>query len=156
MWIDGCTADGKNIRIREIEESEIAKVFALETDVFSDAWTMNGIKETFSQKTARIAGAFEGENLCGYLIIYFILDEAEIARIAVDEHFRRMGIAGGLMEWLHEFAKEQNVTRILLDVRESNAGARAFYEKWGFTIDGIRKNFYSDPVESAVLMSKER
>ncbi|MCQ2508663.1 MAG: ribosomal protein S18-alanine N-acetyltransferase [Dorea sp.] len=142
--------------VKLIDETDIPKVAELEKEIFSDAWTEGGIKESFEQKQARIAGAYVDGELKGYLIIYYVLDEAEIARIAVSEDARRLGLAGELMDWLLAFSEEHDIERILLDVRESNVAARAFYTKWGFQIDGIRKRFYTDPVESAVLMSRDR
>lgn len=143
------------IAVKLIEESEIPVVAALEKVIFSDAWTEQGVRETYKQKQARIAGIYSDGVLKGYLIIYYVLDEAEIARIAVSEDARRLGLAGELMTWLLDFSKEEGLERILLDVRENNVAARAFYTKWGFQIDGIRKRFYEDPVESAILMSRE-
>ena len=80
--------------------------------------------------------------------------KGEIARIAVDETVRRQGVGRGILDYVCEWCKKENVKRLLLDVRESNASARAFYEQYGFIVDGIRKNFYNGPNENAVLMSK--
>ncbi len=146
----------EKIEIREISEQEISQVAALEKDIFSDPWSSQGIRETFEQNQARIVGAFADGRMAGYLIVYYVLDEAEIARIAVNQEYRRLGVAGELMRWLLAFLDEQGLTRILLDVRESNLAARTFYEKWNFQVDGIRKRYYQNPEESAVLMSRER
>lgn len=139
---------------RNITETDIPNVATLEAHGFSDAWTAQSICETFCQSQAFIAVAEMDDQLAGYCIVYYVLDEAEIARIAVDENVRRQGVGRGLLDYVCACCKEKKIERLLLDVRESNAGARAFYQQYGFAEDGIRKNFYDQPKENAVLMSK--
>ncbi len=139
---------------RNMTEQDVAQIAELEKKVFSDAWTSTGIYETFCQNQAFVAVAECNEEIVGYCIIYYVMDEGEIARIAVDEKVRRQGVGRGLLDLVCECCKMQNVHRLLLDVRESNEGARRFYEQYGFTVDGVRKNFYDQPKENAVLMSK--
>lgn len=135
-------------------EKDIAGIAVLEKHVFSDAWTEQSIYETYCQNQAFIVVAeCEGE-VVGYCITYYVLDEGEIARIAVSEKVRRQGVGKGIMDFICEWCKENQIERLLLDVRESNVGARAFYQQYGFAEDGIRKNFYEKPRENAVLMSK--
>ena len=78
-----------------------------------------------------------------------------IARIATAPSMRRQGAAGQMFQELVAFCEEQQITRIMLEVREGNEAARRFYEKCGFTEDGIRKNYYENPQENAILMSKD-
>ena len=73
----------------------------------------------------------------------------------MDETVRRQGVGRRILDYACECCKKENVKRLLLDVRESNASARSFYEQYGFLVDGMRKNFYEKPNENAVLMSKE-
>lgn len=138
---------------RNLKECDIEAIVALEKNVFSDAWSSQSIRETSNQKQAFITVAEEGGVVVGYCIIYFALDEAEIARIAVDESMRRQGIARRLLDYTCKCCKEKGTTCLLLDVRECNQSARAFYKNYGFAEDGIRKNFYENPKEDAVLMS---
>ena len=100
------------------------------------------------------AMAKENEEIVGYFLCYFVLDEWEIARIAVSPNARRKGIGQCLFDYMMSTCKEKKMVRILLDVRESNFPAISFYKKNGFTVDGIRKNFYGGiQPEHAVLMS---
>lgn len=139
---------------RNIAETDIPNVAALEACTFSDAWTEQSVYETFCQSQAFIAVAESEDELVGYCIVYYVLDEGEIARIAVDEKARRKGVGRGLLDYVCKCCQEKQIERLLLDVRESNVGARAFYQHYGFEEDGIRKNFYEQPKENAVLMSK--
>ena len=142
------------MEIREIREDEIVQVADLEQEIFSDAWSENAVRETWSQEHSIVLGAFKGQFLEGYLIVYYVLDELEIARIAVHPSGRRQGIAGALLENLEKKGEELGFARWLLDVRESNQAAIALYKKYGFSEDGKRKNFYTNPIESAILMSR--
>ncbi len=139
---------------RNMTEQDVAQIAELEKKVFSDAWTSTGIYETFCQNQAFVAVAECDGEITGYCIIYYVMDEGEIARIAVDEKVRRQGVGRGLLDFVCECCKIKNVYRLLLDVRESNESARRFYRQYGFTVDGVRKNFYDQPKENAVLMSK--
>ncbi len=141
------------LSVHKIEEREIAGVAVLEAAVFSDAWTEQGIRESASQGQAFVLVAKEEDELFGYCIVYYVLDEAEIARIAVDEKYRGQGVGRMLLDAVTERCRDKGITRLLLDVRESNAGARAFYKAYGFAQDGVRKGFYEAPKEDAVLMS---
>ncbi len=138
---------------RKIEEAEIAKVAVLEKNIFSDAWSQDSISETYRQSNAIIVVAEEDSNIVGYCIFYYVMDEGEIARIGVDEKLRGQGVGRSLLDYVCAFCHKNEIERLLLDVRESNTSARRFYEKYGFVIDGLRKDFYDAPKEHAVLMS---
>lgn len=128
---------------------------ALEQKIFSDAWSLSGLAETFEQEHTLLIGAWEGEKLAGYVIFYYVLDEGEIARIAVDQTFRRKGVGRCLIGALEVACEEKGINRILLDVRKSNESAREFYRKTGFSEDGSRRGFYTNPSEDAILMSRD-
>ena len=139
----------------KITEEEATKVAALENEIFPDPWSEKGISDTIHQSHAFIAVAKEADDIAGYCILYHVMDEGEIARIGVGRDCRRMGVGKRVLDYVVEECKVLGVERLLLDVRESNLGARAFYQNYGFKEDGIRKNFYDNPKEHAVLMSKE-
>lgn len=134
-------------------EKDIKYIAALEAKTFSDAWTEQSVRDTFEQKQAFITVAEDDSEVVGYCIIYYVMDEAEIARIAISEDVRRKGLGKGLLDYTCKCCREKQIEKLLLDVRESNEGAIAFYKKHGFQTDGIRKNFYEMPKEDAVLMS---
>lgn len=138
---------------RKMTDKDLAYVAELEREAFSDAWKEQSILDTLRQQQAFIAVAATEGAVVGYCIVYFVMDEAEIARIAVSRKSRRQGIARRLMDYTCECCREKEIRRLMLDVRESNEAARAFYQKYGFETDGIRKDFYDLPKENAVLMS---
>lgn len=135
--------------------SDAEGIAALERAAFSDAWTEKGIIDTFHQQQAFIVVAEMDEQIVGYCIVYYVLDEGEIARIAVSDSCRRQGVGRAVLNEVNNICLQERISRILLDVRESNDVARAFYKQYGFVEDGMRKNFYDMPKEHAVLMSKD-
>lgn len=145
----------KMLSVRKCTEQDISAIAQLEKDTFSDAWSQSGILETYSQAQAFIVVAEQADTIVGYCILYYVLDEGEIARIAVDQKCRRQGAGRAILEKVQCLCHEIGVSKLMLDVRESNSAARSFYQKLGFEEDGIRRNFYEMPREHAVLMSME-
>ena len=142
------------LAVRRAKEQEIEEIARLEQEIFSDPWSLAAIRETWGQKQARILGAWLDGQMAGYVIVYFAADESEIARIAVDEKFRRQGVAGALLDEMESVLAGKGIARLMLDVRKSNAAALRFYLSRGFKEDGVRKNFYTNPIEDAILMSR--
>ena len=141
--------------VRELKIEDSAAVAEMEQQIFSDPWSEKSVLDTVRQKQSVCFAIEKAGHLLGYLLAYHAADEAEIARIAVQKEARRQGAAGKLMLELENYCVEQHIRTLLLDVRESNEAARSFYTKHGFTEDGIRQAFYSNPSEDAVLMSKQ-
>lgn len=96
----------------------------------------------------------EGE-VAGFVVISIVLDEASILNIAVKPSLQRRGLALALLRAAQAAIRESGGKRCLLEVRESNTAARRLYEKLGYRVDGIRKNYYPGPsgCEDALLMS---
>ena len=95
-----------------------------------------------------------GINIAGFIILRQIADESELLQIAVGKAYRRRGTAGCLMSAAFGWAHGRGIKSIFLEVRESNAAAIALYAKHGFTNIGIRKNYFTEPIENAVLMRR--
>ena len=127
----------------------------MENQSFSDAWSEKAVLETLRQPTALCLVAEKAGRRVGYLLAYQAADEIEIARVAVVEEVKRQGVGTALMKKLQEEGTQRKARKILLDIREKNHMAQAFYEKIGFKEDGIRKRFYTEPEEDAVLMSMQ-
>jgi len=93
----------------------------------------------------------KGCKVCGYALLR-CFDDAELIMIAVDPLYRRRGIGEMLLEELISEAKKREAAGIFLEVRESNEAARAMYEKAGFVVTGVRRDYYHAPRENAVIM----
>lgn len=143
------------LTIRRMKESDIPEVARLEKEIFPDPWSEGAISETFEQEQTLLLVAYADRKLIGYLILYFVLEEGEIARIAVIPECRRQGVGARMLLELEDLCEDNGITKLLLDVRESNETAISFYTSYGFVQDGVRRNFYSDPQEDGILMSRE-
>ena len=145
-----------NVRNISGTDTEILEdIAALEEDIFEDAWSQKEIAGTVEQKTAFCRCIYCDDEVAGYFLCYHVLDECEIARIAVKKEFRRQGIGQQLFDEMVRGCNEMGVSRILLDVRAGNVPAISFYEKNGFAVDGIRRDYYGGDIpEDAILMSR--
>ena len=103
----------------------------------------------------KVFALFREKKVAGFLILSTVLDEAEILEVAVLENLRRCGLGSELMDEIFGWCAKNEISKIFLEVRESNFPARTYYKKFGFVENGLRKNYYREPVENAVLMSKE-
>ena len=124
------------VRVMTIEDG--AAVAEMEHQSFSDAWSEKAVLETLRQPTALCLVAEKAGRRVGYLLAYQAADEIEIARVAVVEEVKRQGVGTALMKKLQEEGTQRKAGKILLDVREKNYTAQAFYEKTGFKKDPAR------------------
>ncbi len=120
---------------------------------FSEPWSKNSILESLAHNT-KFFVAQTGDTLLGYIGLNFVLDEGYITSIAVIEEYRKKGVATKLIKACFDFAKENKLSFVSLEVRTSNKAALSLYEKMGFSKEGIRKNFYSKPNEDAIIMTR--
>lgn len=141
--------------VRRMGAEDAAAVAEIEYQSFPDPWSQKGVLETVANPQTICLTAEKTGRIVGYLLAYRAGDEAEIARVAVIREQQKQGIGRKILEILKESCREEKIQKLMLDVRKSNEGARAFYTKAGFIEDGIRRGFYSKPQEDAVLMSQE-
>lgn len=141
------------MQVRPMKMSDCEQVAAIEAVSFSVPWSLNAFTETLEMDNYRYFVAEEEGEILGYCGFSFVLDEAEIPNVCVKESARRQGVGRQMMDVLVKEASAMGISRLLLEVRVSNHGARILYESLGFTVDGIRRNFYEKPVENAFLMS---
>ena len=128
-------------------------ILDIERESFSDAWSENMFLELLANP---VTGGFVAENngeVLGYIFFYNIKPEVQIINIAVRKSAREKNIGSLLLESVLDF---DDFERATLEVRESNFPAINLYRKFGFKVDGLRKNYYFNPKENAVLMSLDR
>ena len=138
-----------------MDRSHLESIAALERQCFSVPWSIPMLEEELFNPQASFLVA-EGENgqVLGYAGLQVVLDEGYIANIAVDPKWRRQGLAGELLEVYCRFA-QAHLAFLTLEVRASNEAAIALYVKHGFVQAGVRKNYYQDPKEDALIMTRE-
>ena len=136
-----------------IKYRHISQIAKLEEVCFSTPWSEKVIEDAY--KTGTKFFVFEKDNIVlGYVGISAILDEGYITNVAVFPEYRNQGIASALLEYLFDIANDNGLSFISLEVRESNQNAISLYQKFGFKTEGKRKNFYTNPTEDALIMTK--
>ena len=138
-----------------MNESHVAQVAALEKLCFSDPWSEASITSELENPLSLWLIAEENGAVCGYVGSQTVLDETDMMNIAVHPDCRRKGIAAALITELVSRLKARGSRVLRLEVRESNFSAIALYEALGFTQLGLRKNYYRNPKENALILGKE-
>ncbi len=142
------------MQIRPMKREDCEQVAVIEAASFSMPWSLRAFTDTVEKQNFRYFVAEEAGEILGYCGFLYVLDEAEIPNVCVKESARKRGVGRQMMTVLMEEAKKLGMAVLYLEVRESNQPARGLYKSLGFEENGIRKNFYEQPVENAVLMSK--
>lgn len=144
-----------NYKLVPMDRSHLAGVAELERMCFSAPWSEAMLEEELYNDTASFIVA-EGEDgqVLGYAGLHVILDEGYIDNVAVRPVCRRQGIADRLLDVFCRFG-QANLAFLTLEVRPSNTAAVALYEKHGFREAGRRKDYYENPKEDALLLTRE-
>ena len=139
--------------IRSLKREELPQVAKLEQLCFSHPWSEKSLTDSFDNPSAVFLAAFDGE-VRGYVGAEVNYDGIYILNVAVHPDFRRQGIGKRLIESLIENSSEE-ISFITLEVRPTNSAAVEMYASLGFEEVGRRKNYYSEPTEDAIIMTKE-
>lgn len=127
----------------------------IERICFSDPWSRQMLSEHLENECNRSLAAWDRDGvLLGYVGLLAVLDEGHITNLAVHPEYRRRGVASALLDALDRLAVERRMAFLTLEVRASNAAARALYAKHGYEVVGCRKNYYEHPREDAVIMTR--
>jgi len=144
------------LTIRSYEPRDISAIIALESACArAPQWGKAFWRTNFLNDAAR-RGVFVSEideQVCGYLVVSYAVEIAELESVAVGESARHSGVGQALCEHAMQWARGQGAKTMELEVRESNATAVALYRRLGFVEQGKRVKFYRDPIEDAVLMA---
>ena len=145
----------KGARIRAFRREDIPGVASIgEESPEAASWTSENY-ETLDMSGGYLALVAETTgSVSGFVISRRMLDEGEILNLAVRRQDRRKGQGRALLSAALEQLQRGGVSRVYLEVRESNAAAIAFYQKQGFSKSGRRPGYYRDPAEAAILMEK--
>ncbi|MBQ1587197.1 MAG: ribosomal protein S18-alanine N-acetyltransferase [Ruminococcus sp.] len=142
------------MRIEKMTAACIDAVAAIEAECFSHPWSKKSLEESLEKENSLFLVAVEDEKVIGYVGMEVIVDEGYIFNVAVSADYRRRGVGYALVRELVTYSMKNSLCFITLEVRESNSAAISLYSKFGFIKAGERKNYYSDPTEAAVLMTK--
>jgi ribosomal-protein-alanine N-acetyltransferase len=139
--------------VRPAVASDMIAVLDIEAHAFSDPWHRASFERLIGDMRVHFAVATSADiGLAGYVVAWYVMDEGEIANLAVALPARRRGIGGVLLDSAIAVARTRAVTTLYLEVRDSNQVARALYESRGFHQITRRRRYYRRPVEDALVL----
>ncbi len=137
------------------DPSMLPAILAIENAAFTCPWSEKSFAEAFASEHITVYAALTPDGtVAGFSCLMAYGEEGEILNIAAHPEMRRQGIGQMLMDAMLAEGTENGVRDFYLEVRESNAAARHLYDKNGFEALGIRKRYYTNPVENAIIMRK--
>ena len=144
------------VDIRKLTLGDLSDIERIEQRVYPTPWSRSMFAGELAKPSSICLGAFDVEGrIAGYLIVSRYVDAWHIMNVAVDDVRRRAGIASRLLESLFELTAGDAHRGYTLEVRISNKGAIALYEGFGFEASGVRRGYYTDNREDALIMWRE-
>lgn len=144
----------KFMKIIQLTNNNIDDIFLIEKKCFSHPISILNLKEDLNNGKYVFIGCEINQIIIGYCGVFITSKEAYINNIAVLQEFRKKGVASKILSEIINIAKEKCCEFITLEVRESNTSAINLYKKLGFKQMGMRKKYYREPVETAIIMTK--
>jgi ribosomal-protein-alanine N-acetyltransferase len=141
-----------DIQLRDMVSADLFKVADLERRLFSDPWSIDSFRGALRSQNQVFLVCDDDGTIAGYCGMLMVPGEGQILNVAVDENYRRRGLATEMMNSMVDIGTTNEVFLYTLEVRESNAPALALYKSLGFVPTGRRKGYYKNPEEDAILM----
>jgi ribosomal-protein-alanine N-acetyltransferase len=133
--------------------ADVTRVAAIEAESFTSPWKASTFRTLLARPGAELwVLEDEDDGIIGYAVLWCILDEGELANIAIADAHRGRGLGARLLSTMMGIARERGVASLYLEVRVSNEKAAELYRRFGFENIGLRRNYYDSPREDAVLM----
>ena len=140
-------------RLRPLREADLDRVMEIETACFSTPWKESTFRGLLRRAdTDLVAAEDEERRLLGYAVCWTVVDQSELGNVAVAGEARGAGVGRALVEAIVERVRARGSRECFLEVRESNAVARALYDDMGFDVVGRRRAYYALPTEDALVM----
>jgi len=143
------------LEIRGLQAKDLGAIEAIEQRAYPTPWSRSMFASELAKPTSICLGAFEGVELIGYIINSRYVDAWHIMNVAVDPGHQRRGVATRLLERLFELTRDDERRGYTLEVRVSNDSAIRLYEQLGFEARGIRRGYYTDNREDALIMWRD-
>jgi ribosomal-protein-alanine N-acetyltransferase len=142
-----------SLSFRPMTATDLDEVMAIERASFLYPWSSRFFLQELQVQCARSILAEVDGKIVGYILFWLLPGVIDIHNVAVHTAFRRHGIARLLLEQVISEARGRSLSRVTLEVRQSNIPAQRLYESLGFVIMGIRRGYYSDDGEDALAMA---
>jgi ribosomal-protein-alanine N-acetyltransferase len=145
-----------NVELRRLEAGDLDEVEAIEREAYPTPWSRSMFDAELRKPSSLALGAFtEGGVLVGYAFVSRYVDAWHVMNVAVVDEYRRRGIASALLVRLFDVTATDPRRGYTLEVRVSNTGAIKLYERLGFEARGMRRGYYTDNREDALIMWRE-
>jgi ribosomal-protein-alanine N-acetyltransferase len=143
------------VEVRPLRPSDLDAVERIERSSYPTPWSRSMFAGELAKPSSICLGAFQGADMLGYLIVARYVDAWHVMNVAVDEGFRSRGIARGMFERLFESTVGDVERGYTLEVRVSNETAIELYRRLGFVETGVRRGYYTDNREDALIMWRD-
>ncbi len=143
------------IILREMTAEDIDGVLIVEREAFSTPWSERLFYDELKNPHTVYYVCEDDGKIVAYGGVWHVLDEGQITNIAVKSKYRKSGVGSRLLDAIIGFSKDNDLSVVELEVRASNEPAIGLYKKFGFREVGVRKNYYKNPTEDALLMNLE-
>ncbi|OOM76859.1 acetyltransferase YpeA [Clostridium puniceum] len=141
-----------NLVIDFMKEEDIDDILNISSLSFSISWSKDSYTQELTNPVARYLVAKIDNKVVGFIGTWIVLDESHITNIAIHPNYRKQGIASKLLKEFLNYCKSLGCTSFTLEVRTSNKAAQTLYKRHNFKQDGIRKGYYEDNKEDAIIM----
>ena len=143
--------------LRRMNEDDLSSVMEIENLSYPTPWNLSSFKGEIENRP--ISNPYviifrPLEKIIGYVIYWHIRNEVQISNIAISPDYRQMGVGEGVLRKVLVEMRRKGIDFVFLEVRPSNLAARHLYEKLGFTMLGLRRGYYRNPSEDAIVMGK--
>jgi len=154
---DGIVETGADMgfHVAPVSHFWLGRLVEIDSNWNPKAWSVQLFEKELSNRSSSVRGLFAGEELVGYLIAHIVCDEAHVVSLGLAPQWRGKGGGRFLLSDFLAGCGRQGINVITLDVRVSNLPARKLYEQGGFSVVGLRRNYYSDNGEDALTMRRE-
>ena len=140
------------LRFEPLQEGYLPAILAIENRVNGSPWSERSFRNELDHPHGVFRVALEGGEVVGYGGLWLVIDEAHVTNVAVEPEHQRRGVGRRLMRELLEEARARGATCATLEVRAGNAAALHLYESLGFERSAVRRGYYPDNKEDAVVM----
>ncbi len=144
-----------NVQLRRLETHDLDAVETIERESYPTPWSRSMFDAELRKPSSLALGAFTADELLGYAFVSRYVDAWHVMNVAVANAYRRRGIASALLERLFDVTATDPKRGYTLEVRVSNTGAIRLYEQLGFEARGVRRGYYTDNREDALIMWRE-
>ena len=141
-----------DMQLRDMAAADLFKVADLERRLFSDPWSIDSFKGALRSQNQVFLVCDDDGTIAGYCGMLMVPGEGQILNVAVDENYRRRGLATEMLNAMIDIGTTNEIFLYTLEVRENNEPALALYKSVGFVPTGRRKGYYKNPEEDAILM----